>query len=159
MDDELELAAAFDEFLRSSSSAASSAGSAAPAAGDFDPAQSRPAKADVIRLLHEVFRSPASGPAATPDASADPAAAVNADSALETPQSIGRFKIERLLGSGAFGSVYLAHDPVLGRLVALKVIHRHLLNDQSVRRRVLREREVMARLQHPNVVPVWDAGE
>lgn len=155
MDDELELAAAFDEFLRSSSSAASSAGSAAPAAGDFDAAQSRPAKADVIRLLHEVFRSPASGPAAT----LDPAAAVNADSALETPQSIGRFKIERLLGSGAFGSVYLAHDPVLGRLVALKVIHRHLLNDQSVRRRVLREREVMARLQHPNVVPVWDAGE
>ncbi len=55
--------------------------------------------------------------------------------------------------------MYLADDPLLNRQVALKVIHDHLLLDPAMRRRALREREAMARLQHPNIIPVWEASE
>ena len=143
MDDELELSTAYDEFLRTNSSTSLSTSSLSDIQA-CDPALASAPKADVIRLLHEVFRSAGSTTQERPAC---------------LPERVGRFAVERLLGRGAFGAVYLAHDPILRRKVALKVIHPHLLNDQSVRRRVLREREVMARLQHPNIVPVWEAGE
>ncbi|MCC6511617.1 MAG: protein kinase [Pirellulaceae bacterium] len=143
-EDDLERSAAFDEYLRQSG-----ANSTLEPDGPDAPG---PTRADVIRLLHEVFRSDAMG--STPGTPASEPS----DNSLP-PDHVGRFEIQCLLGSGGFGCVYLADDPVLHRQVALKVIHPHVLRNPATRYRVLREREVMARLQHPNIIPVWEAGE
>ena len=60
---------------------------------------------------------------------------------------------------GRFGVVYLARDPVLGRDVALKVPRPELLASAEVRRRFMREARAAAGLDHPNIVPVFEAGE
>jgi tRNA A-37 threonylcarbamoyl transferase component Bud32 len=68
----------------------------------------------------------------------------------------------RLMGEGAMGVVYLAHDPVLGREVALKLIRPDLFLEpggDDLRKRFDREARLLARLSHPNVVAVYDAGE
>ena len=74
------------------------------------------------------------------------------------PSRVGRFRIERLLGAGAFGKVYLAVDPVLDRHVALKVLQRDAPGGSKARVRFLREAKSAAQLRHPNIVPVFDAG-
>ncbi|WP_067536273.1 serine/threonine-protein kinase [Nocardia crassostreae] len=68
------------------------------------------------------------------------------------------FRIERLLGRGGMGSVYLARHPRLPRLVALKVLPGSLGADSEYRLRFEREAELAARLDHPNIVQVWDRG-
>src|SRR5262249_55450841 len=73
--------------------------------------------------------------------------------------SLGRFRILRELGRGAFGIVYLAFDPGLGRAVALKVPRGHALTDPGLRDRFHREARAAAGLDHPNLVPVYEAGE
>jgi hypothetical protein len=79
--------------------------------------------------------------------------------AATLPQSIGRFTISARLGTGAFGTVYRARDPELDREVALKVPHTHTLENPTVLKRFLREAKAAARLQHPHIVPVYDAGQ
>ena len=74
------------------------------------------------------------------------------------PARIGRFQVRALLGAGGFGSVYRAHDPLLGREVALKVAHPGLVENPAQRERFLREGRAAARLRHPHLVPVFDAG-
>ena len=74
-------------------------------------------------------------------------------------QRIGRFEIVRRLGVGGFGTVYLAHDSQLDRPVALKVPRAGTLDDPEVRERFFREARAAARLQHPYIVPVYDAGD
>ncbi len=76
----------------------------------------------------------------------------------DVPQQIGRFKIRRRLGAGAFGAVYRAHDPVLDREVALKVPRAAVLEKPEARARFLREPKAAAQLRHPHIVPVHDAG-
>jgi serine/threonine protein kinase len=71
----------------------------------------------------------------------------------------GRYRVERPIGHGAMGTVVLARDTVLGRVVAVKVLAGHLSGDDAFRRRFLREARLAARLCHPNVVQVFDAGE
>ena len=78
---------------------------------------------------------------------------------LELPRRFGRYTIERELGRGAFGVVFLALDSVLGRRVALKVPRPEILVTPDVRRRFLREAEAASRLDHPHIVPVYDVGE
>ena len=75
-----------------------------------------------------------------------------------TPKKLGRFEIRSRLGSGAFGTVYRAHDPVLDREVALKVPRAAALEKPEARARFLREPKAAARLRHPHIVPVYDAG-
>ena len=75
------------------------------------------------------------------------------------PHRLGRFEIRDTLGQGGFGIVYLAHDPTLGRQVALKVPRPEVLMNPEVRRRFLREARAAAGLDHPNIVPVHEAGE
>ncbi|MBP6632757.1 MAG: serine/threonine protein kinase [Kofleriaceae bacterium] len=69
---------------------------------------------------------------------------------------VGRYLLQRELGAGGGGTVFVARDPELDREVALKVIS---AGDASRRGRALAEGQALARLAHPNVVPVFDVGE
>ncbi len=69
------------------------------------------------------------------------------------------YRIERLLGRGGMGVVYLAHDPRLKRNVALKLLAPELANDDGFRERFLHESELAASLDHQNVIPIYEAGE
>jgi tRNA A-37 threonylcarbamoyl transferase component Bud32 len=77
----------------------------------------------------------------------------------DAPGQFGRFSIVRELGRGGFGVVFLAEDPALRRQVALKVPRAEVLALASIRRRFLREAEAASRLDHPNIVPVYEMGE
>lgn len=74
--------------------------------------------------------------------------------------TIGRFTVERELGAGGMGRVLLAHDATLDRQVAIKLLRHDSAGDASSagRVRLLREAQAMARLRHPNVVTVYEAG-
>ncbi|HEX5104206.1 MAG TPA: serine/threonine-protein kinase, partial [Pirellulaceae bacterium] len=77
----------------------------------------------------------------------------------ESPRQIGRFRIERRIGEGGFGVVFLAVDPVLNRRVALKLPRPETIISSSWRSRFLREAEAAALLDHPHIVPVHEVGE
>lgn len=77
---------------------------------------------------------------------------------LHVPAHIGRYRVERLLGPGGFGLVYLAHDEQLQRLVAVKVPHRKLLSRPEDADAYLTEARTVANLDHPHIVPVFDVG-
>ncbi|MBF6364545.1 protein kinase [Nocardia puris] len=68
------------------------------------------------------------------------------------------YTVERLLGRGGMGSVYLARHPRLPRLTALKLLNRELFHDNEIRARFEREADLVARLDHPNIVTVFDRG-
>ena len=80
----------------------------------------------------------------------------------ELPQQIGRYRIDRLLGSGSMGNVYLAHDAELDRPVAVKTL-RDLALDAEMREvflsRFQNEARAAARLHHPNIVQIFDVGD
>jgi tetratricopeptide (TPR) repeat protein len=75
------------------------------------------------------------------------------------PTHIGRFRITGRIGSGAMGVVYAADDEVMGRAVALKVLIADLESDPETRARFYREALAAARVLHPNVITIFDAGE
>jgi serine/threonine protein kinase len=73
---------------------------------------------------------------------------------------IGRYVVTELVGRGGMGEVYLAYDPQLDRRIALKILHERPGADEArARARLLREAKSLARLSHPNVVVLHDAGE
>jgi tetratricopeptide (TPR) repeat protein len=76
-----------------------------------------------------------------------------------TPTQFGRFEVRRELGRGAFGVVYLAYDPRLRRDVALKLPRAEAFMTPELRARFRQEAQAAAGLDHPNIVPVYDAGE
>src|SRR5262245_60436781 len=78
------------------------------------------------------------------------------ETAVKHPQRIGRYQIERILGQGGFGIVYLAHDDQLRRLVAIKVPHARLVAQTTDAEAYLAEARAVANLDHPNIVPVHD---
>jgi serine/threonine protein kinase len=69
-----------------------------------------------------------------------------------------KYRIEQLLGRGGMGAVYRARDMRLERLVAVKVVRAELLGDIEARRRFKREAQIVARLQHPAIVAIFDYG-
>jgi serine/threonine protein kinase/formylglycine-generating enzyme required for sulfatase activity len=79
-------------------------------------------------------------------------------SPAEQPRRIGRYRVERLLGEGTFGRVYLAHDDQLDRPVAVKVPHRRLVSRPQDAEPYLLEARTVAKLDHPHIVPVYDVG-
>jgi serine/threonine protein kinase len=79
--------------------------------------------------------------------------------ARKTPERIGRYEVIARLGRGAMGIVYHARDAAMGREVALKVLTADLEDDPEIRTRFLREAEAAARLSHPNIITIFDAGE
>src|SRR3984957_9028516 len=80
------------------------------------------------------------------------------DKVAVLPPHIGRYRIERILGQGGFGIVYLAHDDQLQRLVAIKVPHRKLVDRPEAAEAYLTEARTVANLDHPHIVPVHDVG-
>ncbi len=69
-----------------------------------------------------------------------------------------KYRLDQLLGRGGMGAVYRARDMRLDRLVAVKVVRAELLGDVEARRRFRREAQIVARLQHPSIVAVYDYG-
>ena len=76
----------------------------------------------------------------------------------EHPQRIGRYRIEKVLGQGGFGLVYLAQDEQLNRPVAVKVPHASLISQPEDAEAYLAEARTVANLDHPAIVPVYDVG-
>ena len=76
----------------------------------------------------------------------------------EIPTVIGRYQIARELAHGGMGSLYLARDPAIDRLVAIKLL-REGFEDESLRQRFAREVRATGKLHHPNIVTVFDTGE
>src|SRR5437016_368511 len=74
------------------------------------------------------------------------------------PDWVGRYQVRQLLGEGGFACVYLALDEQLQRLVAVKVPRRTLISRAEDAAAYLAEARVIATLDHPNIVPVFDVG-
>ena len=76
-----------------------------------------------------------------------------------TGTELAGYRIDRLLGRGGMGVVYLAEDLGLKRKVALKLLSPELAADEAFRERFLAESELAASIDHPNIVPIYEAGE
>ncbi len=115
-----------------------------------------PIPADTARSTRQDGPPPAPAPAAAPLRFGD--TRPNLERA-----TLGRYRIERELGRGAMGAVYLGLDPQIGRQVAIKTMAfgREFAGTELVeaRTRFFREAEMAGRLQHPDIVTIFDAGE
>src|SRR6516165_7795227 len=78
---------------------------------------------------------------------------------LPIGSELAGYRVESMLGRGGMGVVYRAHDLALDRPVALKILAPELAADERFRSRFLRESRLAASIDHPNVIPVYDAGE
>jgi len=106
------------------------------------------------QMLYPSGRPPGAGPGGT--------AILTAGAGM--PQTmLGRYAVERELGKGAMGVVYLGKDPKINRVVAIKTmaLSQEFEADEldEVKQRFFREAETAGRLQHPNIVTIYDAGE
>ena len=72
---------------------------------------------------------------------------------------IGGYSIHGVIGSGAMGHVYAAHQLSMDRDVALKVLHPMMTANSTILRRFVREARIVAKLDHPNIVIAFDAGQ
>jgi serine/threonine protein kinase len=81
----------------------------------------------------------------------------------DLPDRIGKYVIINEVGQGSSGRVYLTHDPYYGRDVAIKVYNSEAEEDEQkarvTRKMFFNEAQMMGRLQHPNILPIYDAGE
>ncbi len=77
---------------------------------------------------------------------------------MSIPTQIGRYQIKSELGRGGMATVYRAYDPSFDREVAIKVLPREMLHDEQFRSRFEREIKMVAGLEHPAIVPVYDVG-
>jgi hypothetical protein len=111
----------------------------------------------LCRMIRELLPGIASPSAPASTLTAPPSNGEAAASDL--PTHVGRFQILRELGRGSFGIVLHAYDPRLGRDVALKVPRPEISLSPTLRARFRQEARAAATLDHPNLVPVYDAGE
>jgi WD40 repeat protein len=111
-----------------------------------------------LDLLDRVSRFDSENPSLPADAETDPAAGgAPSNLARHCPRAVGRFLIERELGRGGLGVVYLARDSELGRYVAVKVPRSEIVAEES-QQRFVREAEAAARLSHPHLVVLYEVG-
>jgi serine/threonine protein kinase len=109
----------------------------------------------------EDLQPPVEGSSGSSDGTKDLSGTVDAqrsDSPNGDPPRIGRYRIIRRLGQGGFGRVYLAHDDDLDRPVAIKVPNPERITAPEDVEAFLVEARILARLDHPNIVPVHDVG-
>ncbi|MFD0853439.1 serine/threonine-protein kinase, partial [Actinomadura adrarensis] len=78
---------------------------------------------------------------------------------MSFPPTVGRYRIDRVLGSGAFAAVWLGHDDALDSQVAIKVLSGSLIDDLDVRNRFLEEARILRRADSARLVRVHDIGE
>ena len=71
---------------------------------------------------------------------------------------LGRYRLEDKIGEGGMGTVFIAHDSELDRKVAVKLLSAALVNETEVRERFEREARLTAKLDHPNIIPIYDVG-
>ena len=107
------------------------------------------ARDHVHRGTGEAAPAPSTEPASAPRAARHVMLAPGAE--------VGRYVVTDFLGAGAMGAVYGARDPKLDREVAIKVVATAASETRG--RRLVREAQAMARVSHPNVVPIYDAGQ
>jgi eukaryotic-like serine/threonine-protein kinase len=74
-------------------------------------------------------------------------------------RQLGKYEIVGKIGQGAMGEVFKAHDPILGRDVAIKTMTAAIGTDEELRKRFHREAQSAARLSHPNIITIYDFGE
>lgn len=79
-------------------------------------------------------------------------------SEIQPGMEVGRYRLERRLATGGMGTVWIARDRILVREVAVKLLPRLLVTDEAAEQRFQREARAMGRLQHPNVVAIYDIG-
>ncbi len=77
----------------------------------------------------------------------------------EVGKTVGKYRILENIGSSGIATVYRAYDPSLNREVALKVLHAYFAQERELVQRFLDEMGTIARLRHPNIVPVYEYGE
>lgn len=128
-----------------------------PRKTDSDPLQEFERAKECIDLLERIWPRPANEMGAL-IAGAMPIDSVETGD-RKSRRHLGRFEIQREIGRGGGGIVYLAIDPKLDRRVAIKVPHPEALLDDELRHRFLLEAHVAADLEHPNIVPVYEIGE
>ena len=117
-------------------------------------------------LETEDSRLPGNGLGDSPDAAKNlpetegshPSVRDSGASSVGDPTKIGRYTILRRLGQGGFGRVYLAHDDDLDRLVAIKIPNPERITQPEHVEAFLAEARILANLDHPNIVPVYDVG-
>jgi serine/threonine protein kinase len=95
---------------------------------------------------------------ATPNRNDDETLALPPGEARPTADLIGRYRVEKILGQGGIGTVYLAYDEQLKRHVAVKVPRRELVISAERAEQYLREARTLAALDHPSIVHVYDVG-
>ncbi len=78
---------------------------------------------------------------------------------IEIGAVLGEFEIEKILGKGGMGVVYKAHQPTLNRKIALKVLSQMLSNDEEFIARFKKEAQIIASLNHPNIVSILSFGK
>ena len=74
-------------------------------------------------------------------------------------EKVGAYILGKQLGQGGMATVYLGHHPQLDRQVAIKVMHQNFLDDEGFVARFKREAQIVAKLNHPHIVPVYDYDE
>jgi eukaryotic-like serine/threonine-protein kinase len=128
----------------------------------MDAERAKPKAAAPVRVKAATRPAPAAAVPAPLPAAAAGSAGVTATAAPET-QRLGRYQLEREIGRGAMGIVYLGRDTAINRMVAIKAIP--LASEFSdaelveARSRFFREAETAGRLNHPNIVTIYDVGE
>jgi serine/threonine-protein kinase len=81
---------------------------------------------------------------------------------MSQPESLGKYRIDGVLGHGAMGTVYKGYDASIDRAVAIKTVHPHLLtgtHGRELRQRFIREARAAARCSHPNIVSIFELGD
>ena len=79
--------------------------------------------------------------------------------AFSAGMQVGPYRIMEQLGQGGMATVYKAYHASLDRYVAIKVLHQAFLEDAGFQTRFQREARVVAKLEHPNIVPIYDYAE
>ncbi len=93
------------------------------------------------------------------DTASSPHPSAKSDSSHWIGKSLGKYQVTRVLGRGGMGVVLQAHDPVIGRDVAIKVLADHLAADSTALGRFLVEAKTAGQINHPNVAAIHDAGQ